>query len=163
MPITCATNPAVGREAELGRGTLRAAPTAKRVVVVGGGPAGLEAAWVAAARGHRVTLLERERELGGKIRLAARPARSRGARRLRRLARRRVRAPRRRHPPRRRGDADDVLALAPDAVVVATGGRATMRGLAKWPPMPVPGSEQEFVLDHEPALRAQASLGRRAS
>ena len=40
-------------------------------MVVGGGPAGLEAAWVAAARGHRVQLLERERVLGGKVRLAA--------------------------------------------------------------------------------------------
>ena len=58
-PITCVTNPSVGREATLGSGTLTPAATRKRVVVVGGGPAGLEAAWVAAARGHDVTLLER--------------------------------------------------------------------------------------------------------
>ncbi|MGZ8753081.1 MAG: oxidoreductase, partial [Acidimicrobiia bacterium] len=51
-PITCVTNPAVGRESEYGAGTLTPAATPKRVVVVGGGPAGLEAAWVAAARGH---------------------------------------------------------------------------------------------------------------
>src|SRR5262249_61078181 len=70
LPITCVTNPAVGREAELGTGTLRPAARAKRVVVVGGGPAGLEAAWVAGARGRDVTVLERGNELGGKIRLA---------------------------------------------------------------------------------------------
>ena len=70
-PITCVTNPGVGRESTLGSGTLTRAATRKRVVVVGGGPAGLEAAWVAAARGHDVTLLERAAELGGKIRLAA--------------------------------------------------------------------------------------------
>ena len=49
-PITCVTNPSVGREATLGSGTLTRRER-KRVVVVGGGPAGLEAAWVAAARG----------------------------------------------------------------------------------------------------------------
>jgi dimethylamine/trimethylamine dehydrogenase len=46
-------------------------------------------------------------------------------------------------------------------VVVATGGRATPQGLAKWWPMPVPGSEQPFVIDHERALREAASLGPR--
>src|SRR5689334_9690293 len=71
-PITCVTNPSVGREATLGSGTLTRAAVRKRVVVVGGGPAGLEAAWVAAARGHDVTLLERADVLGGKIRLAER-------------------------------------------------------------------------------------------
>src|SRR4029077_16463545 len=72
-PITCVTNPSVGRESTLGLGTLQRASAPKRVVVGGGGPAGLEAAWVAAARGHEVTLLERSDRLGGKIRLAAPP------------------------------------------------------------------------------------------
>ena len=54
-----------------------------------------------------------------------------------------------------------MLALAPDAVIVATGGRATTQGLAKWWSMPVPGSEQAFVIDHERALREHASLGPR--
>ena len=54
-----------------------------------------------------------------------------------------------------------MLALAPDAVVVATGGRASKTAAAKGPPMPVPGSEQDFVLDHETALRRAAGLGRR--
>ena len=77
MPINCVQNPAVGREDELGLGHAGTAAAAKRVVVVGGGPAGLEAAWVAAARGHDVTLLERADELGGAIRLAAQlPGRS---------------------------------------------------------------------------------------
>ena len=60
-PITCVTNPSVGRESTLGSGTLTPAATRKRVVVVGGGPGGLEAAWVAAARGHDVTLLDARR------------------------------------------------------------------------------------------------------
>jgi 2,4-dienoyl-CoA reductase (NADPH2) len=48
--------------------------------------------------------------------------------------------------------ADEVGALQPDAVVVATGARATTSGASKWHPMPVPGSEQPFVIDHERAL-----------
>jgi hypothetical protein len=44
---------------------------------------------------------------------------------------------------------------------VATGGRATTQGLAKWWSMPVPGSQQPFVIDHERALREAASLGPR--
>src|SRR5258705_479200 len=59
---SCAVNPRAGREAE-----LRIAPAARprRVLVAGGGPAGLEAARLLALRGHAVTLCEREPELGG--------------------------------------------------------------------------------------------------
>jgi 2,4-dienoyl-CoA reductase-like NADH-dependent reductase (Old Yellow Enzyme family) len=63
-PIACAVNPRAGRE-HLFRRFHRAAP--ERLVVVGGGPAGLEAARVAAERGLRVVLLERRGELGGKF------------------------------------------------------------------------------------------------
>ena len=68
--ITCIHNPAAGYEAELGIGTLRPATAPKRVVVVGGGPAGMKVAETAARRGHDVRLLERRDELGGQVRLA---------------------------------------------------------------------------------------------
>ena len=121
-------------------------------MVVGGGPAGLEAAWVAAARGHEVTLLERSDELGGKIRLAQRLP---GREELADFADWRIGECERRGVDVRLGveaTADDVLALEPDAVVVATGSHATTAGASKWHPMPVPGSDQPFVLDHEQAL-----------
>jgi 2,4-dienoyl-CoA reductase-like NADH-dependent reductase (Old Yellow Enzyme family) len=158
-PITCVTNPSVGREAELGSGTLRLAPTRKRVVVVGGGPAGLEAAWVAAARGHEVTLLERSAELGGKIRLAAMLP---GRQEIAAFATWRADECVRRGVEVRLGvDADvaAVLALAPDAVVVATGGRATVDTPSKSHSMPVAGSDQSWVIDHERALLEADSLG----
>ena len=67
---TCTVNPEAGRELDLSEPTLAA--QRKTVAVVGGGPAGIEAARVAALRGHRVSLYESEEELGGYMRLAAR-------------------------------------------------------------------------------------------
>jgi 2,4-dienoyl-CoA reductase-like NADH-dependent reductase (Old Yellow Enzyme family) len=161
LPVTCVTDPAVGREDELGSGTLQPAARSKRVVVIGGGPGGLEAAWVAAARGHQVVLLEREKALGGKIRLASQlPGRAEIAD----FADWRANECERRGVEIRLGyeaTADDVVAMRPDAVVVATGGIATKNGSAKWHRMPVPGADQDFVIDHEQALRSIESLGRR--
>ena len=69
MPVGCVQNPVVGRELAWGALTPSAQP--QRVVIVGGGPAGMETARVAALRGHRVTLLERAAQLGGAIRIAS--------------------------------------------------------------------------------------------
>lgn len=66
----CAVNPHTGREFEHDPAVLPA-DTARRVLVVGGGPAGMETARLAALRGHAVTLVERGTRLGGRARLAA--------------------------------------------------------------------------------------------
>jgi 2,4-dienoyl-CoA reductase-like NADH-dependent reductase (Old Yellow Enzyme family) len=153
MPINCVQNPAVGREDDLGLGTMERATTTKKVVVVGGGPGGLEAAWVAATRGHDVTLLERADELGGAIRWARTLP---GREEIGHLATWRIGECERQGVDLRTGveaTAESVLALAPDAVVIATGGVATKTGLAAYHPMPVPGSEQPWVLDHVEALQ----------
>jgi len=65
IQITCLQNPTVGKEAEIG--TVEPAQQKKKVLVIGGGPGGLEAARVAAIRGHDVTLYEKENQLGGQI------------------------------------------------------------------------------------------------
>ncbi|MFH0843857.1 MAG: FAD-dependent oxidoreductase, partial [Pseudomonadota bacterium] len=67
VPISCLWNPEAGREREFG---IKPAQVKKRVMVIGGGPAGCEAARVAAIRGHRVVLYEKENELGGQLRIA---------------------------------------------------------------------------------------------
>lgn len=63
----CIETPGTGQEKKYGIGTLQPASRAKRVVVVGGGPAGLKAATIAARRGHRVTIFEKEPRLGGQV------------------------------------------------------------------------------------------------
>ena len=72
--LGCIQNPAVGLEREWGEGTLKAAAIRKKVMVVGGGPAGMWAAKTAGRRGHRVDLYEREEELGGQVRIAMKGA-----------------------------------------------------------------------------------------
>ncbi|AOV97590.1 NADH:flavin oxidoreductase [Edwardsiella hoshinae] len=68
QPRICRVNPSLGREREL---AILPAPHPKRIMVIGAGPAGMEAARVAALRGHRVTLYDRAPVLGGRLRLAA--------------------------------------------------------------------------------------------
>jgi mycofactocin system FadH/OYE family oxidoreductase 2 len=72
LTIECVLNPTVGLERELGVGKIPPAQRKKRVLVIGGGPAGLKAAETAASRGHQVVILERGPELGGQILIACR-------------------------------------------------------------------------------------------
>jgi NADPH-dependent 2,4-dienoyl-CoA reductase/sulfur reductase-like enzyme len=118
----CIHNPATGREAVLPHVVSRSTGPVRRVVVVGAGPGGLEAARVAGERGHEVLVLEAGSEAGGQVRLAAGLARRREILgitdwRMAECARLGVRF---------RFDclagAEEVLAEAPDLVVVATGG-----------------------------------------
>jgi NADPH-dependent 2,4-dienoyl-CoA reductase/sulfur reductase-like enzyme len=133
FPIACVQNPDAGFEARpVSRGAR-----ARHVVVVGGGVAGLEAARVAAEVGHRVTLLERAPELGGQVALTARLPRQDAHRHL---------VEWRRHMLSELGvrveldfdaDADAVLGLAPDVVVVATGSEPDRRYPASIPAIDV--------------------------
>lgn len=119
LAITCLTNPAVGREAKWGE--LSTAPVPRRVLVVGGGPAGMEAAAIAAARGHQVALWESGDRLGGALAWTrAMPKRADFGL----LLDAQVAALQRAGVAVRLGraaDAASIAAHAPDAVVLATG------------------------------------------
>ncbi len=69
-PMTCLRNPAVGREKSF---AIEKAGHPKKVIVIGGGPAGLEVARVAAQRSHNVTLFEKSSDLGGQLKIAKNP------------------------------------------------------------------------------------------
>ena len=70
LPMTCTVNPAVSREREWGIGSITRAAMKKKVLIVGGGPAGLESARIAAERGHDVVIYEKSKVLGGQVLLA---------------------------------------------------------------------------------------------
>jgi mycofactocin system FadH/OYE family oxidoreductase 2 len=119
IPISCIQNPVTGRE--MSYAELSKANKGKRVVVIGGGPAGMKAAVIAAERGHRVTLLEKTDELGGQVKLARKiPGREEFGELVsnlkRELAYYRVEV-----KTNTVATKEGVLALKPDEVVIATG------------------------------------------
>jgi 2,4-dienoyl-CoA reductase-like NADH-dependent reductase (Old Yellow Enzyme family) len=147
--ISCIQYPESGRE--LAYGTLVRAEK-KRVTVVGGGPAGLKAASIAAARGHDVTLYEREPQLGGQVRLAEKlPGRAEFGGLTENLTREAERAGVRMI----KGKAVDgalIRVEKPDAVILATGAKPRAPELSG-------GTEGAHVVDAWAAIGGRANIG----
>jgi len=118
----CVHNPSTGRERTMPHIIATSGGPRRRVVVVGGGPAGLEAARVSAARGHEVVLLEATDRLGGQVNLAARLDRRREILGITGWLQREVELAGVEIRLNSYAEDADVLALGPDVVIVATGG-----------------------------------------
>ena len=119
--MSCTVNPAVGFETILAERLITRADEPKSVLVIGGGPAGMEAARVSSLAGHEVTLVEAASRLGGQINIAKRLPKNHGIGDLTNWLEREI---------FRLGvkvrlstymDANDVLAMKPDVVIVSTG------------------------------------------
>ncbi|HIN47277.1 MAG TPA: oxidoreductase [Deltaproteobacteria bacterium] len=161
--ISCLVNPSAGREFEWGGDRFQKTKTPKRVLVVGGGPAGLEVARVSAERGHKVTLAEAGNRLGGQFRLAGMQPR-RGqiidlldwyARQLSQLdVEVRLNA---------FLDADEIIEFAADTTVLATGSYPTDTGFQKAIPHveKLPGIELGGVFSAEDVMARRARPGKR--
>ncbi len=151
QPIGCVYNPVTGREGEWR--TLEAAARPRRVLVVGGGPGGLEAARVARLRGHDVVLWEATDRLGGRLPLAARLPHRENFEEIVRFLSREVA----RHGVTVRlgtaADPDRVQGEAPDAVVLATGARPVL-------PSDLPGAPGGLVHVDDVAA-GRAAVGER--
>ncbi|MCZ8130916.1 MAG: FAD-dependent oxidoreductase [Steroidobacteraceae bacterium] len=152
LPFACTVNPRVGLE---GEGPLPRVTRPRRMLVVGGGPAGLETAGLAVERGYEVELWEREAVLGGQARVTTHAPRYGDLARWldwqeRRLARAGVAVRR-----EREAGADAVVDAGADVVVIATGARPRRP--------PLPGADAPFVHDIRDLLTGRAQAGRRVA
>jgi 2,4-dienoyl-CoA reductase-like NADH-dependent reductase (Old Yellow Enzyme family) len=148
-PISCIQNPVSGREVRYG--TIEPAATARNIMIVGGGPAGMKAAAVAAGRGHAVTLYEKSAQLGGQTLLAQLlPTRAEFGGIVTNLEQEMSLA----------GvtviknttvDMDMISSEKPDAVIVATGAQP------RWPEFE--GRDTAHVVDAWQVLRNEANVG----
>ena len=161
--ISCLINPSAGREFEWGGDRFVPAARPRKVLVVGGGVAGLEAARVAAERGHQVTLVEAAAELGGQFRLAGLQPRRRQIIDYiewleRQLARLQVKVLL--NTP---CDPDDVKAFGADEVILATGAEPSPDGFQRALPHfdQLPGIDRGNAWSAEDVMRRAARLGHR--
>jgi 2,4-dienoyl-CoA reductase-like NADH-dependent reductase (Old Yellow Enzyme family)/thioredoxin reductase len=144
----CTINPASYRERLWGVDTFRSAATKQRVIVVGAGPAGLEAARVSALKGHDVALFEARARLGGALALwADLPGREYFHKAIewweREIERLGVKIQR-----GTEATAEAILRGNPDAVIVATGARYSAGGRSYFVDADIPGFDRSFV--HRP-------------
>lgn len=148
-PVSCTYNAMAGHEGEY-KITMTSKP--KKVVVVGGGPGGMEAARVLALRGHQVTLYERNRHLGGQLRYAFIPP---GREEIQNIITYLERQIAKLHVHIKTGEEADFLTLQaerPDVVIVATGGNPIMLNL--------PGMQAENVCVASDVLDGKVPVGK---
>ncbi|MGX4694813.1 FAD-dependent oxidoreductase [Streptomyces sp. JNUCC 63] len=150
MRFGCSVNPRTGRESEPAPARTG---SPKRVLVAGAGPAGLELAALLAERGHQVALWEREDEIGGQMRVAARAAENAAYADFLAFQERRLAALGVKVELGREARADDVAEAGFDTVAVATGARARRPA--------IPGADEPFVVDGREVLLGRAETGRR--
>ncbi len=147
--ISCLQHPETGRELEYGN--LEPAPGPKKILVIGGGPAGMKAASVAASRGHQVTLMEREARLGGQaLRAQLLPSREEFANLITNLS----------HEAERAGaqilcnqnvDVNVIEQHGPDEIILACGAKPYMPAIE--------GSEEANIVDAWQVLDGTARIG----
>ncbi|MCU0790938.1 MAG: FAD-dependent oxidoreductase, partial [Nitratireductor sp.] len=161
--ISCLVNPSAGREFEWGGDRFTPAAKPKKVLVVGGGPAGLEAARVAAERGHRVVLAEASNRLGGNFRLAGMQPRRAQILDLIEWYERQLEKLQVEVRTNCYVEAADIAQFGADEVILATGSLSPETGFQKALPHveTLPGIERGNVFTVESVMARQARPGKR--
>lgn len=147
-PLSCAINPRTGREREL---EIRPTKEKKKIVVVGGGVAGMELARCATLRGHSVVLFERDRELGGHLIEAGTIDFKKDIRRLKEWYEKQLEKLGVDIRLNMEANVKRVLGEEPDVIVVASGSKSIVP--------PIEGVEKEFVVDAIDVLRGKKNVG----
>ncbi len=159
--VQCIYNPTVGREGKWVAGTLLQVEKPKNVLVIGAGPAGLEYARVAGARGHRVTVVDRDDHAGGHVSLRAKLAQRSEQQEIANWL----------ESQATKNGAELVLSTEvstdnidsiieqyqPDHVVVATGSTVNADGYNAWTGEPIPGHEQDNVVGWDAVVRGEVT------
>ena len=148
--LQCAVNPETGREGIL---KLKKADYPKKVWIIGGGPAGMKAAEIAALRGHRVTLYEKNKEFGGRFLLAAVPPKKQILREFIQYLTRQIEKLPIKMIIGRPFTLVSLRKGKPDVVIIATGARPLFP--------PIDGLQEAKAISVEEALSGSVHLGRR--
>ncbi|MBW2143756.1 MAG: FAD-dependent oxidoreductase [Deltaproteobacteria bacterium] len=149
-PATCLVNPWAGREGEL---PFRPAPEPKKVLVIGGGPAGMKAACTLTERGHRVSLVEKQDTLGGQLLLNRRiPGREELVTAVADLTNN-LKALNVETLLGKEADIQLIKDMSPDAVVIATGARPIEPD--------IPGIDNPNVVQAWDLLAGKTTVGRK--
>jgi NADPH-dependent 2,4-dienoyl-CoA reductase/sulfur reductase-like enzyme len=152
VPMSCTVNPIVGKEREF-QARLPRITKKKKVLVIGGGPGGMQAAIIAAQKGHKVTLWEKDNALGGQLILAAIPPDKQDLGNLLTYLRVQIDKAGVKVALNKKATSAAVKKFAPDAVIVAVGS-------TPWAP-PIPGIAGKNVVNCREVLSGEKKVGKK--